>query len=289
MSEFQNVDVLEVLKGFDLPKYCIRDRLLAGCIGWRYDYLSNISIQGFSEGKAHGYVILLKFLSKTFDIHRLPSHEDRIVHEYMNSLEKKKGNLIDEIINGLSEANKEAICHELRAIYENTQNILSNAHLKYVFLQRNIHSKYMDKVLILKAAAEILGKEEIPVDMDVLNSFTDYFGSSAYGNVSFRFNIPAEDILCSHLFISSKYDSMAMEGEEWIVMNRSATGIVDVKISDIYINKSEAEENKEDEIKIEIAFNKVKSNMSIDFATEILSCDPCEVWRHPYKYLNSYL
>jgi len=102
MSDFQNVDVLEVLKGFDLSKYCIRDRLLAGCIGWRYDYLSNISIQGFSEGKAHGYVILLKFLSKTFDIHRLPSHEDRIVHEYMNPLEKKKGNLIDEIKMGLA-------------------------------------------------------------------------------------------------------------------------------------------------------------------------------------------
>lgn len=289
MRGSQKVDVLEVLEDLDLPKYCILDRLLAGCLGWRYDYRDNISIQGLSEGKAHGYVILVHFLSKTFDINRLSSHEDRILHEYMNPLEKTKGKLINEIINGLGEANIEAICHELRAMYENTQNILKNAQLKYVYLQRNIRSKYRDKVLILKAAAEILGKEEIPVDMDVLNSFTDYFGLSAYGDVSFRFNIPAEDILCSHLFISSKYDSMAMEGEEWIVMNRSATGIVNVDISDIYINKSESEENKEDEIKIEVAFYKLKENMSIDFATEVLSCDPCEFWRHPYKYLNSYL
>lgn len=125
--------------------------------------------------------------------------------------------------------------------------------------------------------------------MDVLNSFTDYFRSSAYGDVSFRLNIPAEDILCSHLFISSIYDSMAMEREEWIVMNRSSTGIVDVKISDIYINKSENYENKEAEIKIEAAFNKLKSSMSVEFATELLSCNPCEVWRYPYKYINSYL
>lgn len=147
MSEFQNVDVLEVLEGFDLPKYCIRDRLLAGCIGWRYDYHGNISIKGFSEGKAQGYVILLKFLSKTFDIHRHPSHEDRILHKYMNSPEKKGGKLINEILNGLSEANKDAICHELRAIYENTQNVLSNVQLKHVFCReasiQNTGIKYL--------------------------------------------------------------------------------------------------------------------------------------------------
>ncbi|AOE39948.1 hypothetical protein BEE12_08820 [Pantoea agglomerans] len=289
MREYQKVNVLEVLEGVDLPKYCIRDGLLAGCVGWRYNYLGNVSIQGFSEGKAHGYVLLLMFLSKAFGIHRLPSHEDRIFHEYMNPLDKKKGGVVNEIINGLSEANKDAICNELHAIYENTQNILSNAQSKHVFLQRSIRSGYKDKVLILKAAAEILGKEKIPVDMDVLNSFTDYFGSSAYGDVSFRMNIPAEDILCSHLFISSKYDSMAMEREEWIVMNRSATGIVDVNVSDIYINEREAEKNKKDEIKIDVAFNKLKSNMSIDFAKKLFSCNPCEVWRYPYKYINSYL
>lgn len=103
--------------------------------------------------------------------------------------------------------------------------------------------------------------------------------------MTFRLKIPTEDILYSHLTITNETNKMSMEGEEWIVINRSRTGIFDICITDIFIDKCEVIKESEDEI----FFNKVKSSMSIDFAREILLCDPCEVWRSPYGPINSFL
>jgi len=285
MSDIQLNGSKAIFSDLDISKYSVRDPLLAACIGWAHDYPDYELMEGFSQVKGLGYQILVKLVSNAFEICRFPSHEDRIFSEYIFPNNEKHVQLIENFIESLNESKYNSMHHELMAIYNHTQNTLKVIGVRRLLLQRSIHSEYCKKILVFKAAAEILGKEKVPVDMDVLNSFSDSIGLSAYGDVTFRLEIPIEDILYSHLMITNETNKMSMEGEEWIVINRSRTGIVDICITDIFIDKSEEKKESEDEI----FFKKVKSRMSNDFARELFLCDPCEVWRYPCKHINSFL
>lgn len=85
---------------------------------------------------------------------------------------------------------------------------------------------YGSLLMLYKASANILGYEKIPVHMDVLNSFTDANDRGGYGSISLNFNIPIEDVMYSYLTLPSDQ----MEGEEWIVINRSTTGIIELPV-----------------------------------------------------------
>lgn len=285
MNDIQINGLKATINDLGITKYSVRDPLLAACIGWAHDYPDYAFMEGFSERKGLGYQILVGLVSNAFNISRLPLHEDRIVKGYKFPDAKKYAPMIERFNDSFNDSKREIMQSELLAIYNHTQKTLKAIGANSLILQRSIHSEYCEKVLVLKAAAELLGRERVPVDMDVLNSFSDHIGLSAYGGVTFRLKIPTEDILYSHLTITNETNKMSMEGEEWIVINRSRTGIVDICITDIFIDKCEVKKESEDEIFL----NKVKSSMSIDFAREILLCDPCEVWRSSYGPINSFL
>lgn len=285
MNDLEKNNLKKIFSDLGIAKYCIRDPLLAACIGWAHDYPDYEFMEGFSQRKGFGYQLLVEIVSNLFDIRRFPSHEDRIFNNYKLPHDKKYVLMIERFMESLNDSKCELMHNELLSIYNHTQNTLKAIGTKILLLQRSIHSEYCEKVLVFKAAAEMLGKDKVPVDMDVLNSFSDSIGLSAYGDVTFRLKIPTEDILYSHLMITNETNRMSMEGEEWIVINRSRTGIVDICITDIFLDKSEEKKESEDEIFLK----KVKSRMSTDFARELFSCDPCEVWRYPYKHINSFL
>lgn len=285
MNDIKINGLKATINDLGISKYSVRDPLLTACIGWAHDYPDYEFMEGFSQRKGFGYQLLVELVSNLFDIRRFPSHEDRIFNNYRLPHDEKYVLMIERFMESLNDSKCEFMQDELLAIYNHTQKALKAIGANSLILQRSIHSEYCEKVLVLKAAAELVGRERVPVDMDVLNSYSDHIGLSAYGGVTFRLKIPTEDILYSHLTITNETNKMSMEGEEWIVINRSRTGIVDICITDIFIDKSELKKESEDEI----FFNKVKSSMSIDFAREIFLCDPCEVWRSSYGPINSFL
>ncbi|QZY94324.1 hypothetical protein [Pantoea dispersa] len=118
--------------------------------------------------------------------------------------------------------------------------------------------------MLYKSAADLLGKEKIPVHMDVLNSFTDTNDKGGYGFISIELSIPAEDVLYSYLM----FPSDQMEGEEWVIMNRSSTGVVEIPASNIIIENT----------KIRDFYKESYRDLTLDFAQQLFSMEYSRTW-----------
>ena len=119
-----------------------------------------------------------------------------------------------------------------------------------VHLKRNIKDEkgrfdrsegYAELLFKLKSACEIAGRETLRIEMDVLNSYGDDSGYSHYP-VRIAKSVRAEDILyCSNLIRSRARGyggepRSAVESGEWVVINRSHDGVVEIPIADIQLN-----------------------------------------------------
>ncbi len=118
--------------------------------------------------------------------------------------------------------------------------------------------------MLYKFAADLLGKEKIPVHMDVLNSFTDTKNKGGYGSISVELSIPAEDVFYSYLM----FPSNQMEGEEWVIMNRSSTGVVEIPISSIVISDDKIREFYEESYR----------DLTLHFAQQLFSMEYSRTW-----------
>ncbi|EMV1887311.1 hypothetical protein RCO15_20495 [Escherichia coli] len=210
-------------------KYNVRSELLARCIGTgrlKGDVVSDFI--GFNGSKQVGYVLLTLFLIKVINPDFLSHY--RIFNRFLR-YERK----VMDIYNSLSDIEVDCICREVMAIYEHTQRCCNEKKITTVQLGRKLNGRYADMIAELKETAEMRGEGVISFEMDILNSFND--ADEYHGRVKLELDIPASDILYCHDFIDSKHvNSWLVEPHEWVVINRSLTGIVTVPVSAIKIS-----------------------------------------------------
>ncbi|KKW50700.1 hypothetical protein XB02_10555 [Pantoea ananatis] len=260
-------------------KIRIKNEILAACIGYGSKVQQYKFITGFCDKKRNGYAILLEFISILFEQSKLPIQNDRVYSWYRNDSDVKG------LIESLSKSQLSEIITELNEVYINTQSLLKSAGVAHVNLRREIAPKgiphriskrvrisqfgidgmsYGSLLMLYKVSANILGYEKIPVHMDVLNSFTDTNDRGGYGSISLNFNIPIEDVMYSYLTLPSDQ----MEGEEWIVINRSSTGIIELPVSNLTINDK----------RVESFYNEAYSHLSSESAQQLFDLEYSRTW-----------
>ncbi|KHE02657.1 hypothetical protein NL54_03250 [Pantoea stewartii] len=283
-------------KTFELNKSLINSRIrikneiLSACIGYGSKVQQYKFITGFCDKKRNGYAILIEFISILFEKSKLPIQNDRVYSWYRNDSDVKG------LIESLSKSQLSEIITELNEVYRNTQILLNSAGVTHVNLRREIAPKgiphriskrvrisqfgidmmsYDSLLMLYKVSANILGYEKIPVHMDVLNSFTDTNDRGGYGSISLNFNIPIEDVMYSYL----TFPSDQMEGEEWIVINRSPTGIIELPVSNLTINDK----------RVESFYNEIYSHLSSEYAQKLFDLDYSKIWGNVPHFCSRFL
>ena len=262
---------------FSDSKFQLTSELLSACIGYGSHIEPYGFITGFSGKKRNGYAFLLRLMSRAFDVNDVPIDDDRIYTRYSNE--------VDAFIASLSKSQLNEIAGELKYIYLHLQGIFNDAGVTHIKLRREIGPKelprqkinevtvsshfserlnYSDLLMLYKSAADLLGKEKIPVHMDVLKSFTDTNDKGGYGSISIELSIPAEDVLYSYLIFPSRQ----MEGEEWIIMNRSLTGVVEIPASSIIIENT----------KIRDFYKECYKNLTLHSAQQLFNMEHSKIW-----------
>lgn len=233
-------------------EFHIKDDLLFDCIGMG----SSQTVTGFNNSKELGYALLTYFASRALNFRRIPFCEDRIYSQYRASHDQKT----ERILCKLDETSITAICNELLALYKHTQSHLTNKSIKYVNIRRELKiidncnrgfeqpPGYVETIIQLKRSAELLDIPEVQIEMDTLNSFGD---QGAYcSDIALELSIPIENILyCSRLIASRTNKQYPVESGEWVVINKSPTGIVSLPTSAIRVRKGCGTEERKFTIK----------------------------------------
>lgn len=240
-------DVLFPVREMRERLFHINDDLLYACITYG-DGLASRPVEGFTWTKGLGYAFLTFFVQRALNIYRFPFFPDR-VFEHCPSPEKEK--VIVEIVKTLTPRRIEAISHELLRIYEYTQSLLHEKDIAVVNLKRMVRElcdnptrreNYAQTIMRLKRAAQVTGQEVVQFEMDILNSWGDDGGYPHYP-IMIQRNVPAADVLYFSNMIASREpgtyaDRFAVEPGEWVVLNRSPTGLVDFSVNDIVFDES---------------------------------------------------
>lgn len=238
-------------------QYVVKDDLLYACIGWINEIDSGKKIAGMRQSKwTVGYVVLLMALREAFDLHRFPFCEDRI----LSDLVLARSSVAEEFLKLLPELTSERITeltHEVAQLYHHTQHQLEKANVKTVRLRRRLYDtsdkwvsyhnndvEYAKTFVALKHAAELLGLSHVEVDLDTLNSFGDD-GGYAHFPVELTLEVPANDVLyCANLIANRNKDEEHydltnrgdVEEGEWVVINRSPTGVMKIPTDAIKVD-----------------------------------------------------
>lgn len=226
----------------------IKNKLLADCIGISS---SKSQLTGFNSDKQMGYALLSYFTSLAVGFKRLPFCEDRIYHSFMGDSSRQA----KEILKKLNQEEIECIVKEVKALYQHTQKKLKELNIKTVNLRREISKQkgnkdnkdnhYVETIIKLIDSANTLKLKTISFEMDTLNSFTD--SVSEYGHladVTIKHSVPIEDIIyCSNLVEREDNSNRTtgnrlVETKEWIIINRSPTGITDFPIESVKYDTS---------------------------------------------------
>lgn len=233
----------ELQRRQEATRFQIRDDLLYSCITYGDGAPDGMRF-GFTIGKGLGYILLGYFVRKAFNIHRLPFFEDRLFASLPSGEYRTK---FEKILPLLTDARVDDICCELHRLYEHGQQQLAACGLESVQLTRRVQNEcdsfwgrnnYADLLVRLKEAADYFGYKNIQFEMDLLNSFGDDGGYSYYP-VTMQLTIPAHDVLYCSAFVRSREKSAlggekdAVEPGEWVIMNRSPDGVVEVPSSSI--------------------------------------------------------
>ncbi|AIR87674.1 hypothetical protein [Pantoea rwandensis] len=260
---------------FNDHKFSLTSDILSACIGYGSKIKKYEFITGFCEKKSNGYAILLRLISMTFDVREISIDDDRIYARYSNE--------VDAFIASLSKTQLNEIVGELADIYRHLQGVLNTAGVSHINLRREIRPRvllknkinevrissyfaermnYSSLLMLYEAAANLLGKEKIPVRMDILNSFSDTNQKGGYGDISLELSIPVENILYSHL----SFPSDKMEGDEWVIMNRYSAGIVEIPVSSIVISNAKIRDYIDESYK-HLTLHSAQQLFSMDYST----------------------
>ena len=232
----------------EYERYQFKSKMLKGLIGSNiYINEGKIYIPGWTSGKRIGVTVLMYLYKNTFNFHRFPIWEDRHFIERVFTMqdneEKLKALLLDEIF--LREHDN--MIEEIKAVYDHTQRCLEVDYKdeNYVDLRRNLSGEYASILLQLKSSALEKNETTIKIGADILNSFTSSFGSYAM-DVHIDMKISKKDIFC----YSNVLDWSVMESNEFIVINRSRDGLIEIPIDRIFRTHDSRSEDIEDRWKI---------------------------------------
>ena len=257
-------------------RFNIKDDLLFQCIGiGRGNSNRQGELQGFNSWKGDGYALLTYFASRALGFRRFPFCEDRIYAKHFIQSQDFKA-----ILKQLDEQKIQTICNEVRAIYGHTQYKLSQKNIKFIRVRREIKSDedrygYAETLIRLKQAGDLLHLNDVEIEMDTLNSFGD---EGLYKSlVTLELEIPVEDVFyCSCLIADRHGISKTMETGEWVVINKSPTGVVSIPTSSIsYSPKAWGKQNP---------FDENKAQKFIDGYQPILIRDIC---RNQYRCVTT--
>lgn len=232
--------------------FSIQDDILYSCITYG-DGVKHTAVTGFTRSKdSLGYPLLAFFTSRALGLYRLPFCPDRAYEFVPGGYDGEQQ--LRALLSQLTPARVDSICAEVEALYAHTQDLLREAGFKKVSLKRNVYDAsdgyfrnsvgYAELLFKLKAACELVGRDTLRFEMDVLNSYGDD-GGYRHFPVAIRHDVPAEDILYCSNFIRSRehhYDGspgMAVEDGEWVVINRASDGVIDVPVSAVELNHNE--------------------------------------------------
>ena len=249
-TEFEITKQYELFPKRKMPEiaFQIENDILYDCIGRGRDgiYCKDRIIRGFNSVKGEGYALLVYFVMQAFGVSRLPFCQDRVFTKGLWQEEPFR----DFLVNDLTDSVVDEIIHEVQALYDHVQSALSKKGIKTVCLRREIHrydgcesddcgihsDGYAEKIVMLKKSAELLGMEEVEINMDVLNSFGDE-GAYCKG-LTLNLEIPAADVLyCSNLIADRDgEEEHTVETGEWVVINRSLTGVARISTNSIVID-----------------------------------------------------
>ncbi|MCR5942547.1 hypothetical protein FG152_17145 [Ochrobactrum sp. XJ1] len=250
-SERTRQDILFPVREMQDRLFHIKDDLLYACITYG-DGLASRPVQGFTWTKGIGYAFLTFFVQRALNIHRFPFFADRILEQAPSSDKEK---VIIEIVKTLTPQRIEAISDELLRIYKHTQSLLRDKDIAAVNLKRMVRElrdrptageSYAQTIMRLKRAAHETGRQTIRFEMDIINSWGDDGGYPHYP-IMIQRTIPASDVLYFSNMIASREqgthaDRFAVEPGEWVVLNRSPTGIVEFSVGDIVFDETIYEE-----------------------------------------------
>lgn len=260
-------------------KYDIRSDLLADCI----------SHFAAAENKGFYYGVLCYLVCKTFNIHRMNYFADRV---YARNLDKYQ----KENFQNLSEEKLEQACDDLKKLYNFTQEYFDENQSEYtnrtVRLKRGIGSvtyhtgleadHYEKYIAMTYSASKRLGKTSMRIDMDLMNSFS----RPGYNRlITIDLQIPCADVLYISDLTTHKGKEI-MESDEYVVVNRSTFGIVEIPIDAIVLHETAwqsqlAKFDKNDEKFSENYLS--NSDMFENFSTlSTKSLSQCAVEHEPY-------
>lgn len=229
----------------------IEDDFLYSCITYG-EGLEKKPFHGFTWTKGIGYAFLTFFAQKAFGVYRFPFFPDRVFERHPSEENQK---VIIEAVQSLTPERIDAICDELVRIYNYTQSLLRDENLSEVHLKRMIvdlrdrpvsRDTYAQTVMRLKKAAKATGQSTVQFEIDILNSWGDDGGYPHYP-VMIRQTIPAADVLYFSNMIANRDNSIhthraAVEPGEWVVLNRSPTGVIEIEADDILFDEDIYEE-----------------------------------------------
>lgn len=205
-------------------QYIIKSDLLKACVGHTND-LNQKRVKGLTQSKhSLGYVMLCFLVRHGLNLYRLPFYEERMYSLLTINKNDK------DILSGCKKNQIEEAILDLRQMYENTQKQLSICNLKTVTLTRFLDDNDEWNLRELYHAATTLGKTEIPVCMDMLNSFNC---DNGYGHKPIRLVLTfnREEVLYCHNLLANG----DTETDEWVLLNRAIDGMVVIPITAIQI------------------------------------------------------
>ncbi|EQD24256.1 MAG: hypothetical protein D084_Lepto4C00513G0009 [Leptospirillum sp. Group IV 'UBA BS'] len=219
-------------------RYDIKNDLLYECITYgegltKRQFPLHRSSGGFMKGKGIGYVLLVFFARRVFqDIYRYPMCEDR----NFSKLSNKDKMLALKILSSLSKPQIDSILAELTELYNHTQRNILDQNITNITLARRIKNsddnKYAECMIRRIEIASSEKKDVIDVEMDTLNSYGDDGGYPHFPMKITQTIHPKTIFYCSNLIRNRANDNdKAVESGEWVVINDSPTGIIQLPIS----------------------------------------------------------
>lgn len=183
-----------------------------------------------------GRLYLTYLVKLMFNIQRQPFCEEKF-NTYINyNTAKEFFTHIDELIIDNS-------MQELKRLYLHTQKVLNSDRSAAYFkenkiggmlkLKRGVGLNYAHAIIAHAMYAEKHGYDSIPVPTWILSGYA--FSKAYVRDVEFSVYVPIEDILISSRTVSfsGTPDNLTTTDEEFIVINKNPSGIIDVKVDDI--------------------------------------------------------
>jgi hypothetical protein len=234
-------------------KFQIQQPLLRALIQRDQDSseIGGVKIKPWPHSKALGAIVLTWLVQQALDVHRLPFMEDRLLAGHGHDVPR------EEVFNMISLLTPDVVAEsvgELKRLYAHVQTQLKAKNVSRVALRRGVQDQggadifridagsgtrgYAGELVVRREKAAAIGAQEIAVEMDTLNSWSDDGGYSHYP-VQLQKVFDIEDVLfCSALIGGRDTD---VESGEWVMINRSPTGIVTFMLEDVKVDEGKVE------------------------------------------------